>query len=660
MLFYKIILVTLLQFSMITSGFGQSGTSDSLFVRQHYTKLDRQIPMRDGIKLYTLIYVPTDARAANRYPILMNRTPYSAGPYGEDKYPKKGPGMSRELSRDGYIFVYQDVRGRYMSEGNFEEMTPNQSGEVAQLTAAGRPRAGKPRGRQKGLRNLSSVGPIDESTDAYDTIEWLLKNLPNHNGRVGLMGISYPGFYASAALPNAHPALKAVSPQAPVTDEFIGDDARHNGAFFLLDNFSFMNYFDAPRSGKTRTGPVEDYEELFTWKPTDAYQFFLNLGPIKNANGPQYFNNKAKVWNEYLEHDTYDAYWQSRNIRPHLKDIRPATLIVGGWFDAEDLFGALRTYEAIEKQSSNRNNLVMGPWTHGAWARDDWSQFGPLRFGQNTAKFYRDSLESRFFAYHLKEKGTFSPAEATVFDTGTNQWKTFNTWPPKAAQSRTFSFAPDGQLKTVNPQAQNAFAEYVSDPAKPVPYTEGIHARRNNEYMVEDQRFAARRPDVVVFKSEPLTEDLIVVGPINARLFASTTGTDADFIVKVIDVLPDTAKILNAPNTRGSQLANYQQLVRAEVLRGKFRNSFEKPEPFKPGEVTPVNLQLPDVMHTFKRGHRLMVQVQHTWFPLVDRNTQQFMNIATAEAADFKKATMRLYHDAAYPSRIELMVLNQP
>jgi len=531
--------------------------------------------------------------------------------------------------------VSQDVRGRYMSEGDFEEMTPGlDSYSVA-------PKPGK-----KTAKPTTPV-PTDESTDTYDTIDWLLKNIPNNNGRVGLMGISYPGFYASAALPNAHPALKAVSPQAPVTDEFIGDDARHNGAFFLLDNFSFMNYFDAPRKG-----PVEDYDPMFAWRPTDAYKFFLELGPIKNANGSNYFNNRAEIWNEYLQHDSYDDYWQKRNIRPHLKNIKPATLVVGGWFDAEDLFGALRTYEAIEKQSTgNQNKLVMGPWTHGAWARENWSQFGPLSFGQNTAQYFRDKLESTFFAFHLKDKGSFDAPEALVFDTGTNQWKSFDAWPPKAAQPRSFYLAPAQKLTTNQPAGNASFEEYVSDPAKPVPYTNGVQARRNNQYVIEDQRFVANRPDVVVFESEPLSEDMTVSGPIKAKLFASTTGTDADFIVKVIDVLPDSANVVN-----GIQMANYQRLIRAEVLRGRFRNSFSQPEPFKPGEVTAVSFQLPDVMHTFKKGHRLMIQVQHSWFPIVDRNPQTFVNISTAEAADFQKATMRLYHDASHPSSVELLI----
>lgn len=639
----KILAVALLgSFSL---SYAQSKSADSLFVRQHYNKLDRQITMRDGVKLYTVIYVPKEGSSTNRYPILMERTPYSAGPYGETNYPKSGPGPNKALSEEKYIFVNQDVRGRYMSEGNFEEMTPGVDVPGESTPGAGQKKATATTAT-KSRKKSTQPTATDESTDTYDTIEWLLKNVPNNNGRVGLMGISYPGFYASAALPNAHPALKAVSPQAPVTDEFIGDDARHNGAFFLLDNFSFMNYFDSPRQG-----PLENYEQLFSWRPTDAYKFFLELGPVKNANGPKYFNNRAKIWNEYLQHDTYDDYWQKRNIRPHLKNVKPATMVVGGWFDAEDLFGALRTYEAIEKQSSgNRNTLVMGPWTHGAWAREDWSQFGPLSFGQNTAKYYRDNLESTFFAFHLKDKGKFEAPEALVFDTGKNEWKSFDAWPPKAAGARHFYLAPGQKLATDKPTGNDSFEEYVSDPAKPVPYTNGVQARRNNQYVIEDQRFVANRPDVVVFESDVLTEDLTVAGPINAKLFASTTGTDADFIVKVIDVLPDSAKA----NPQGVQMANYQRLVRAEVLRGKFRNSFTTPEPFKPGEVTAVTMQLPDVMHTFRKGHRLMVQVQHSWFPIVDRNPQTFVNIGTADTADFQKATMRLYHDTSHPSEIVL------
>jgi putative CocE/NonD family hydrolase len=617
---------------------------DSLFVRQNYRKVEQLVPMRDGVRLATILYVPLDASPARPYPFLLERTPYSAGPRGAANYPTRGPGPSRELSQEKYIFVYQDVRGRYLSEGQFEEMTPALSGPAPAAAKGSKP-------------------PHDESTDTYDTIEWLLKNVAGHNGRAGIMGISYPGFYATASLPDAHPALKAVSPQAPVTDEFIGDDARHNGAFFLLDNFDFTNYFDVPRPK-----PVADYKELFPLKIEDAYKFFLNLGPIKNANQRQYFNGRARIWNEYLAHDTYDAYWQTRNIRPHLTGVRPAVLVVGGWYDAEDLFGALHTYQAIEKQNPGATNrLVMGPWTHGVWSRPDWSKYGPLSFGQNTAAYYRQQLETPFFNYYLKDKGSFNPAEATVFDTGSNEWKTYPAWPP-AGQLRSLFFKPRGILvlesklekmlngrvagypimdtppaKLPEPPAPPAFTEYVNDPANPVPYTDGVHGSRNNEYMVEDQRFAAKRPDVLTFQTEPLAADLTVAGPLGVDLWVSTSGTDADFVVKLIDVLPDGT----------------QRLVRADVFRGRYRQGFDKPAAFEPNVPTEVKYELNDVLHTFQKGHRLLVQVQSTWFPLVDRNPQQFVNISTAEAKDFQTATIRVYHEVGHASSLTLPVLSK-
>ncbi|NML63841.1 CocE/NonD family hydrolase [Hymenobacter sp. RP-2-7] len=588
--------------------------------------------MRDGVKLATIVYVPRDADRAHPYPIIMERTPYGAGPRGEDHYPLRGPGPSRELSQEKYIFVYQDVRGRYLSEGQFEEMTP----------ALGPTAANKARRIPRG-----PAAPHDESTDTYDTIEWLLQNVPGNNGRVGIMGISYPGFYATASLPGAHPALKAVSPQAPVTDEFMGDDAYHNGAFFLLDNFDFTNFFDVPRPQ-----PTARYQPLFKLNITDSYAFFRALGPLQNANQPQYFGGRAKVWNEYLAHNTYDAYWQARNIRPHLTGVRPAVLVVGGWFDAEDLFGALHTYQAIEQQNPRATNrLVMGPWTHGAWSRTDWSKFGPLSFGQNTAEYYRRTLETPFFNYYLKDKGSFNPAEATLFDTGTNQWQTFAAWPPKEAQSRAYYLNGLGQLAAA-PAASPA-DEYRSDPAHPVPYTAAIQGGRNNEYMVEDQRFAAQRPDVLSFQTEPLAQPLTVAGPLGADLWVSTSGTDADFIVKLIDVLPDSAA---TPAPGGALPAGAQRLVRAEVFRGRFRNSFEQPEAFQPNVPTEVKFALNDVLHTFKPGHRLMVQVQSTWFPLVDLNPQQFGGAAPAGTADAKPATIRLYHEPGYASRVVLPV----
>jgi putative CocE/NonD family hydrolase len=606
------------------AAFAQAAKEDSTFVRNNFTKIERMITMRDGVKLFTAIYIPKDQN--EKYPFLIQRTPYSCSPYGEEKYPyslSSNPAILREK----FIFVMQDVRGRYMSEGNFEEMTPHKA-------------------------TKKSKKDTDESTDTFDTIEWLLKNVKNSNGHVGIIGISYPGFYASAALPNAHPAIKAVSPQAPVTDEFIGDDAYHNGAFFLMDNFSFMNYFDAPRSA-----PLQQYEQLVEVEVKNTYEFYLNLGPIKNVN-EKYFHDKGKIWSEYVQHNTYDEYWKARNIRTHLKNIKPAVLVVGGWYDAEDLFGALRTYDAIEKQSpQNNNKLVMGPWTHGGWARRDWSKYATHDFATNLNIFYKE-LESKFFNYHLKNKGSFDAAEATVFETGTNQWRSYDAWPPKNAAKQALYLHENSLLSFEASDAQNSFDEYISDPSKPVPYVDNYQAFRNNEYMSADQRFASSRPDVVTYTSGVLTEDITVAGPLDVRFFFSTTGTDADFIVKLIDVLPnDTPN--PTPNPRGVLMAGLQQMVRGDVFRGKFRNSFEKPEPFEPGKITEVNFQFNDVLHTFKKGHRIMIQVQHSWFPLVDRNPQKFVDIGKADASDFQKATHRLYHDKEHQSRIEVLVIKR-
>ena len=610
---------------LLFAGFGVTAQTETNYVKEHFTKMDTTITMRDGIKLYTIIYVPKDA--TQLYPFLLERTPYSAGPYGDTTYPSS-VGPNETLMKEQYIFVLQDVRGRYMSEGINLEVTPY-------------------------LANKKSAKDVDESSDTYDTIDWLLKNIHNNNGRAGIAGISYPGFYATASLPGAHPALKAVSPQAPVTDEFIGDDANHNGAFFLLDNFNFMNYF-----GAISKGPVTDYDgPVFNAPVKDVYSFFLKLGPVKNTQSEKYFNHKSYIWNEYLQHDTYDAYWKARNIRNHLNNINIPTLVVGGWFDAEDLFGALHTYEAIEKGStSNKNYLVMGPWTHGAWERKEWSQFGNYDFGSNTSKFFQDSIEACFFNFYLKDKGNFNNSEATVFETGTNQWKNYTTWPPKNSTAINYYLNSHNKLTVQKSTGKNSYDEYTSDPAKPVPYTNGIYGRRFDGYMAEDQRFAANRPDVVVFETDALKEDITLAGKITADLKVSTTGTDADFIVKLIDVLPD-----NEPNPNnapaGLQMANYQRLVRAEVMRGKFRNSYEKPEPFIPNKITAVKFNLNDISHTFKKGHKIMVQVQSSWFPLIDRNPQKFMRIPAANETDFKKATIRIYHDAVNLSSVTLPLI---
>ena len=609
---------------LLFAGFGVTAQTETNYVKEHFTKMDTTITMRDGIKLYTIIYVPKDA--TQQYPFLLERTPYSAGPYGDTIYPSS-VGPNETLMKEQYIFVLQDVRGRYMSEGINLEVTPY-------------------------LANKKSAKDVDESSDTYDTIDWLLKNIHNNNGRAGIAGISYPGFYATASLTGAHPALKAVSPQAPVTDEFIGDDANHNGAFFLLDNFNFMNYF-----GATSKGPVTDYDgPVFNAPVNDVYSFFLKLGPVKNTQSEKYFNHKSYIWNEYLQHDTYDAYWKARNIRNHLNNINIPTLVVGGWFDAEDLFGALHTYEAIEKGStSNKNYLVMGPWTHGAWERKEWSQFGNYDFGSNTSKFFQDSIEANFFNFYLKDKGNFNTSEATVFETGTNQWKSYTTWPPQNSTAINYYLNSHNKLTVQKSTGKNSYDEYTSDPAKPVPYTNGIYGRRFDGYMAEGQRFAANRPDVVVFETDALKEDITLAGKITADLKVSTTGTDADFIVKLIDVLPDNEP--NPKNTPVLQMAGYQRLVRAEVMRGKFRNSYEKPEPFIPNKITAVKFNLNDISHTFKKGHKIMVQVQSSWFPLIDRNPQKFMRIPAANETDFKKATIRIYHDAVNLSSVTLPLI---
>ena len=592
----------------------QSGI-DSAFVRENYTKREVYITMRDGTKLFTSIYEPKDG--SQSYPILMQRTPYSCSPYGASNY-RRSLGPNRQLLREKYIFVYQDVRGRYKSEGHFKEMTP-------------------------AIDQKKSNADVDESSDTYDTIEWLLKNTRN-NGRVGIYGISYPGFYATASLPAAHPALKAVSPQAPVTDEFVGDDCNHNGAFFLLDNFDFYNYFDGARSKDSTR-----YENVFSQTSADAYHFFQDIEPLKKSNDKRYYDNKGEIWSEVVQHDTYDTFWVARNIRPHLVNIKPAVLVVGGWFDAEDLFGALRTYEAIEKQNpSNNNRIIMGPWTHGAWSATTWERFGPLDFGKNLNDFYKEK-ETAFFNFYLKDKGQFNEAEATVFETGSNQWRQFSSWPPSNATNIRYYLHANSGLSTDSSRTNSEYSQYTSDPRNPVPYTGIVSRDRNNEYMVEDQRFLSGRSDILAFQSAPLPQNVDVIGRLHGDVFVSTTGTDLDLIVKLIDVFPDTAS--------PGRMANMQRLVRAEVFRGKFRKSYEKPEPFEPGRVEKISFDLNEIAHQFGKGHRIMVMVQSSWFPIVDLNPQKFVKIPEANPSDFQKADIRVYHDSAHPSSITLPVI---
>ena len=615
------LLLTLLILFCGTVLFAQT---DSAYVRDNYTKIERMIPMRDGVKLFTAIYIPKEK---GKYPFMINRTPYTVRPYGENEY-KTSLGPSPLFIREKFIFVYQDVRGKWMSEGEFVDVRPH-------------------------IDNKKGKTQVDESSDTYDTIDWLTKNVPGNNGKAGIYGISYPGFYSTASLPGAHPGLKAVSPQAPVTDWFMGDDFHHNGAFFLTDAFNFYSSFGVPRPKPITPdkGP-----KPFQFPIEDNYRFYLSIGALKNVK-EKYFGDSIKFWNDLMANGTYNDFWKARNIRTHLKNIKPAVLVVGGFFDAEDTFGALATYQAIEKQDSKANNkLVMGPWFHGGWARGTGERFNDIEFGQPTSTWYQNDVEFPFFMHHLKAAPATEIPEATIFLTGSNEWKKFASWPPKDTENRTLYFHANGKLSFDAPAEKGSFDEYVSDPNKPVPYQNGVQPRRTREYMIDDQRFAARRPDVQVYETEVLTEDISLTGPLMAKLKVSTTGTDADYVVKLIDVYPEDATAPQ-PNSNNVLMGGYQMLVRGEVMRGKFRNSFEKPEPFVPGKITEVNYTLPDVGHTFKKGHKIMIQVQNSWFPLVDRNPQKFVDIYNAQDSDFQKATHRIYHDAENPSSLVVTVL---
>jgi putative CocE/NonD family hydrolase len=623
MLLVKSLRLALILFFVATTVSAQQ--TDSAYIKQNYTKIERLIPMRDGIKLFTSIYIPKDNQ--RKYPFLLNRTPYTVAPYGEDKYKTSLGNFPAEM-HEGFIFVYQDVRGKWMSEGDFDDIRPH-------------------------VAKKKSKKDIDESSDTYDTIDWLVKNIKNNNGKVGIYGISYPGFYATTSLPGAHPALKAVSPQAPVTDWFIGDDFHHNGTLFINDAFSFMSSFGVPRPKPITPdkGP-----KGFKFPIQDNYRFYLEAGSVKNLK-EKYFADSIKFWNDLFAHPNLDTFWRARSIQQHLNHVKPAVMVVGGFFDAEDAYGTFATYKTIEKQNPGANNiLVAGPWFHGGWVRGNGSSFGDLEFGQPTSTYYQENFELPFFKYHLKGEGNFKPAEANIFITGSNQWKEFSTWPPQETETKILYLQPNGKLSFDKVQRTDSWDEYVSDPNKPVPYQDGVQARRTREYMVDDQRFAARRPDVVVYQTEILTEDITLTGPVLAKLLVSTTGTDADYVVKLIDVFPEDSPD-PTPNPRNIIMGGYQMMVRGEIMRGKYRNGFEKPEPFVPGMVTKVNYALPDVAHTFKKGHRIMVQVQNSWFPLADRNPQKFMDIYKAESSDFQKATHRIFHDVNNASALILTVL---
>lgn len=609
--------------------FAQETDENAAYIREHYTKREVMIPMRDGVQLFTSIYTPKDL--SKTYPILLRRTPYSCAPYGTGAFSNRIQNMN--LVRSGYIFVFQDVRGRYMSEGEFVDVRPHNP-------------------------NKKTKKDVDEASDTYDTVDWLLRHATGNNGKVGVYGISYPGFYATMAILADHPAIKAVSPQAPVTDWFIGDDFHHNGAFMLMDAFGFYSGFGKPRPAPTMQGSPG----FSDWQTPDNYAFYLRTGALRNFN-EKYLHGGIPFWNELLEHPDMDAWWQARNPRPHLKNVRPAVMTVGGLFDAEDCFGAWALYKAIEKQNpqSVSNRIVMGPWSHGGWARGTGDRLGNVTFGQATSTFYEKEIELPFFEYHLKGEGRLALPEAYVFETGSNRWVTHASWPPNQSQSTKFFFHKNGGLGTA-PDKQPGSDRYTSDPAKPVPYADGVHLRRTREYMTDDQRFAARRPDVLVYETPVLDQSLILHGPVTADLWvtlddrgAAEAGRllDADFVVKLIDVFPDTL----SGQENGVPMGGYQMLVRGEIFRGRYRNSFEKPEGFERGKPTRVRFDLPDVAHAFLPGHRLMIQVQSSWFPLADRNPQQFVNIYQATDADFIPIEITLHRDAEHASGVVLPVL---
>ncbi len=605
--------------------------TDSIWVRENYYKKEQLITMRDGVKLFTSFYIPKDS--TEKHPILFTRTPYSCAPYGEAEFNSRLYNTYWiNYLKEGYIIATQDVRGRWMSEGEYVDVRP--------FNAA-----------KKGKE-------IDEASDSYDAIDWMINNVPGNNKRVGVFGISYPGFYSTMAALSNHPALKAVSPQAPVTDWFQGDDFHHNGAFFFMDAFNFYSGFGKPRPKPTTTG-----SDGYPVASEDNYDFFLKKGAIKNLTA--LMGDSIAFWKDLMAHPNNDSWWKARNARNAVNNVKPAMLVVGGLFDAEDCFGAWNLYKAIEEKNKNTDTrLVIGPWFHGAWGGGgDGSYLGNIRFGSRTSEYYQKNIEIPFFNFYLKLKGTVRDiAEATVFFSGENTWRRFEKWPVTSIDYKDLFITGNNDLGFVKPAGINNFNEYISDPAHPVPYTEDVHIGRTREYMTDDQRFAGRRPDVLSFSSGVLTDDLTLAGPLVADLAVSLSTTDADFVVKLIDVFPDEFKydeaVFKKGNGKDYPMGGYQMLVRGEIMRGRYRNSNvdgtggETPEAFVPGKITHVKYTLPDVAHTFKKGHKLMIQVQSSWFPLADRNPQKMVDIYHCDDSDFQKSTIRIYHDAEHPTNL--------
>ncbi len=587
------------------------------FLEENYHKKEYRIKMRDGVKLFTSVYSPKDTSV--KYPIIIWRTPYSVSPYGEDKFSTYRRFTWEHFIEEKYIIVFQDVRGRFMSEGKFNDMTPY-------------------------IANKKSNKDIDETTDTYDTVDWLVKHIPNNNGKVGLWGISYPGFYAAMAGIDSHPALKAISPQAPVADWFANDDWHHNGALQLAECFPFEYAFGVQRNGLVKTWP-----EGFNFGTEDGYSFYLNLGSLKNVN-EKYFHHKIPFWDDLMKHGTYDEYWEKRNSLLHFNNIKPAVLVVGGWFDAENLYGAIHTYESIHAKNPDKNNfLVMGPWIHGGWVRTDGSSLGDINFGSKTGEYYIENFELPFFNYYLKGKGNLNLSVVNVFETGSNKWQKYNSWPPADTKNVSLYLNENHKLSFNAPQTAEGFDEYISDPSKPVPFTQKITTEIPKSYMNEDQRFAARRPDVLIYETEVLGNNITFTGDVTADLYVSTSGTDADWVVKLIDVFP-----ADSASSDNIVYSEYQMMVRGNIMRGKFRDGFDNPKPFTPGKVSNVKFDLLDVNHTFKKKHKIMIQIQSSWFPLFDRNPQKFVDINSAKDSDFQKATQCVFFSQEYPSRIIL------
>ncbi|MBK9029876.1 MAG: CocE/NonD family hydrolase [Myxococcales bacterium] len=598
------------------------------FLRAHYRKFEYRVPMRDGVHLFTAVYVPADASPGKRYPFLLHRTPYTVAPYGSDRYPK-GLGPVAAVERAGYIFVEQDVRGKGMSEGAFVDMRPHLASK---------------RGAE-----------VDESSDAYDTIAWLLAHVPDHNGRAGIWGISYPGFYAAAAAIDAHPALVAVSPEAPCLDWWQGDDMHRHGAFALQEAFTFFSRFGRPHPAPS-AAEGEALWPSYPWGTPDAYAYFLKLGPLAGLDAAT-FGGDVAIWRDFVAHPDYDEFWRARNHAQYLTGVRPAVLTVGGFYDAENAYGAINTFRAIEAgRPRGATHVLMGPWRHHGWDRGPSATLGDAEFGFDTSTIYPDTFLG-FFEHHLKGAAAPGLAKATVFESGANRWRRFAAWPPPGAVARTLYLQPAGGLAWAAPTAPGTFDEFVSDPARPVPYTRDLGtAWMPPGFMAEDQRPFARRPDVLVYQTEPLAADVTLAGPLTAQLQVATTGTDADWIVKLIDVAPDVlpGHSPEDPGARGGQ----QTLVRAEPMRGRYRDDPAAPTAFVPDQVTPVAIPITDVCHTFGRGHRVMIQIQSTWFPFIDRNPQTFVpNVFAATAADYVKATHRVYTGSDHPTALTVTVL---